>query len=356
MDLVLSAADRWVLDDVWAWAHPLRVPLDADVPRSASAATAKLLGPTAHAVANAARKAWPSASAAAYDAASSVASSDQWTTVSAWPRDDIRRQAISLAVMTQIGVYLLYFGIAGFSYYFLFDHRMMRHPRFLKGQVRREISMSMSGFPWLNMMTLPWFVAECRGYSQMYASMAAGPFGDSWLGYAYAAVSAVLFLVWTDFAIYWVHRWLHWPSVYKHLHKPHHKWVIPTPFASHAFHPIDGYLQSLPYHIYVFVMPVHRKLYLGLFLFVNLWSIAIHDSELVPVSDRMDKIINGPSHHTLHHMHFTVNYGQYFCFNDRMGGSFRRPVKTDDPLLDVLKRDGIKPTPAADDAAKPKAE
>ena len=46
-------------------------------------------------------------------------------------------------------------------------------------------------------------------------------------------------------------------------------------------------------------MPVHRKLYLGLFLFVNLWSIAIHDSELVPVSDRMDKIINGPSHHTL---------------------------------------------------------
>ena len=71
-------------------------------------------------------------------------------------------------------------------------------------------------------------------------------------------------------------------------------------------------------------MPVHRKLYLGLFLFVNLWSIAIHDSELVPVSDRMDKIINGPSHHTLRalrisagsadapdHMHFTCASGPW---------------------------------------------
>ena len=96
MDLVLHAFDEACLDSIWAWAHPLRVPLDADVPRSASAATAKLLGPTAHAVANAARKAWPSASAAAYDAAASVASADQWTTVSAWPRDDIRRQAISV--------------------------------------------------------------------------------------------------------------------------------------------------------------------------------------------------------------------------------------------------------------------
>ena len=30
-----------------------------------------------------------------------------------------RRLTLQLAVMTQIGVYLLYFGIAGFSYYFL---------------------------------------------------------------------------------------------------------------------------------------------------------------------------------------------------------------------------------------------
>lgn len=27
----------------------------------------------------------------------------------------------------------------------------------------------------------------------------------------------------------------------------HHAWLVPTPFAALAFHPLDGYAQSLPY-------------------------------------------------------------------------------------------------------------
>jgi sterol desaturase/sphingolipid hydroxylase (fatty acid hydroxylase superfamily) len=51
--------------------------------------------------------------------------------------------------------------------------------------------------------------------------------------------------------------------------------VVPTPFASHAFHPLDGYLQSVPYHLFIFLFPLHRWLYLGLFVFVNFWSILV---------------------------------------------------------------------------------
>jgi sterol desaturase/sphingolipid hydroxylase (fatty acid hydroxylase superfamily) len=51
--------------------------------------------------------------------------------------------------------------------------------------------------------------------------------------------------------------------------------AVPTPFASHAFHPLDGYLQSVPYHLFIFVFPLHRWLYLGLFVFVNFWSILV---------------------------------------------------------------------------------
>lgn len=100
------------------------------------------------------------------------------------------------------------------------------------------------------------------------------------------------FLVFTDYGIYWVHRTLHHPSIYKYVHKPHHKWLsmscfslqypsliipstVPTPFASHAFHPLDGYLQSVPYHLFIFIFPLHRWLYLGLFVFVNFWSILV---------------------------------------------------------------------------------
>lgn len=102
-------------------------------------------------------------------------------------------------------------------------------------------------------------------------------------------------MVFTDYCIYWVHRWEHHPICYKWLHKPHHKWLstsyfcymnlinrladplisnsVPSPFASHAFHPLDGYAQSLPYHIFPFIFPLHQKLFLVLFSFVNFWAI-----------------------------------------------------------------------------------
>jgi hypothetical protein len=34
--------------------------------------------------------------------------------------------------------------------------------------------------------------------------------------------------------------------LYGTIHKPHHLWKLPTPFASHAFHPCDGVAQSMP--------------------------------------------------------------------------------------------------------------
>jgi lathosterol oxidase len=79
-----------------------------------------------------------------------------------------------------------------------------------------------------------------------------------------------------------------------------------------------------------------------------------------------EKYINGPSHHTLHHLYFTVNCtsstliplrnpcfvsarferfadllfleldGQYFTFADKYNGSFRAPATGEDPLIAVL--------------------
>ena len=38
-----------------------------------------------------------------------------------------------------------------------------------------------------------------------------------------------------------------------------------------------GFLQSVPYHVYPFLFPLHKGLYLGLFTFVNIWTVSIHD-------------------------------------------------------------------------------
>lgn len=176
-------------------------------------------------------------------------------------------------------------------------------------------------------LMLPLFQVEVMGYSKLYND-------PNKYGWWYIPFSAIWFLVFTDFCIYWIHRWLHIPWIYKRLHKPHHKWIVPTPFASHAFHPVDGFAQAIPYHLFIFIFPLQRHVYLGLFLAVNCWSIFIHDSDMI-TGHPLENIINGPAHHTLHHLYFTVNYGQYFTWADRAGGSYRHPAKELDPLLEV---------------------
>ncbi|GAA5948857.1 hypothetical protein JCM3765_003930 [Sporobolomyces pararoseus] len=252
-------------------------------------------------------------------------------------RDSIVRQSISLYAITYVGIFLLYFSVATLSYYLIFDHRMKLHPRYLKDQVRKEINFSLEAFPVLDLLTLPWFVGDVRGWSMLYDKVEDGPFGKQGgvLPWIYMAGSAAFFLWFTDFAIYWVHRCLHMPFLYKRLHKPHHKWIIPTPFASHAFHPVDGYFQSVPYHMACYMFPIHKYMFIGLFSFVNFWSIFIHDSDML-CGHPLEHYINGPAHHTLHHMHFTCNYGQYFTWADKYFASFRVPAKGDDPLIAVL--------------------
>lgn len=109
------------------------------------------------------------------------------------------------------------------------------------------------------------------------------------------------------------------------FHKPHHLWKIATPFASHAFHPVDGFMQSLPYHVYPFLFPLHKVTYLGLYIFVNVWTISIHDGDY-RVPRLLQHVINGSAHHTDHHLYFDYNYGQYFTLWDKIGGSYKSPT------------------------------
>lgn len=316
MDLILHYADEYVLDRVWGHLVPapdaaLNV-LATQVANNGSTLLPPSPAPT-----------WGPLTAKVAPAAAQL--------VSAWPRDYVPRQLISITVLTLIGIHLLYFVTAYASYRWIFNHEMMKHPRFLKNQVKLEIICSLKAFPAMTLLTLPWFQAEVMGKSLMYDDVE--EYGWTWL-----IASVFVFLFLTDLGVYFVHRGLHHPLVYKTIHKPHHKWLIPTPFASHAFHPVDGYLQSVPYHAIIFVLPFHRWLYLGLFVFVNFWSIFIHDSDMI-TGHPLEKIINGPAHHTLHHLYFTVNYGQYFTWADRVGGSYRQPESRDDPLLAVQKQE-----------------
>ncbi len=148
MDFILETADNYVLDGLWARVLPL---------------TANATEPATY-----------------WDMASNTT-----TTLSAWPRSYVPRQLISITALTLLGSYMLYFTFAWLSYTFIFNHDMMRHPRFLKNQVRQEIMCSVSAMPGMMALTLPWFEAEVLGYSRLYNGL------DTY-GYFYLVASVPL--------------------------------------------------------------------------------------------------------------------------------------------------------------------
>ncbi|GJC90532.1 putative delta(7)-sterol 5(6)-desaturase [Colletotrichum liriopes] len=217
--------------------------------------------------------------------------------------------------MPRIFGILNYFVFATLSYIFIFDKKTFSHPKFLKNQIRLEMKQANKAMPVMAVCTALTFVAEVRGFCRLYDATEDGP--GRWYDWA----QFPLFILFTDLCIYWIHRWLHLPLVYKHLHKPHHKWIMPSPYASHAFHPLDGFAQSVPYHVYPMLFPLNKLAYVALFIFINFWTILIHDGEYITDNP----VINGSACHTAHHLYFNYNYGQFTTLWDRLGGSYRKP-------------------------------
>jgi len=232
-----------------------------------------------------------------------------------WDRDYWLRQYLTICIIWWTGGTLSYLLVSGISYYTLFDRAVRNDKRFLKNQELKEMKLSLISIPIMAIPSSFIFLAEVKGYSQLYEGV------EGLMGWAYLAFSIAAYLLFTDTAIYWIHRWLHHPILYARVHKPHHRWVVSTPFASYAFHPLDGFSQSMPYHIFAFLVPLNKFAYLGLFLFVCMWTVSIHDGQ----GFYMGTILNGSDHHTIHHSDFNYNYGQYFTFWDRYCGTHRTP-------------------------------
>ncbi|KAF2750302.1 hypothetical protein M011DRAFT_396746 [Sporormia fimetaria CBS 119925] len=302
MDIVLEGFDTFLFDPLYAYLLPAK---SASFAANATYSSLRE-APTPY-----------SASKWEYQPASQYINltPSKYAYMSSLPRDDWRRQFLTLFLITWIFGLVIYYVCASLSYIFVFDKSTFNHPKYLKNQIRLEIAQTNRALPVMALCTAPLFLLEVRGYAKLYERPEDAPF------WWYNVLQFPIFIVFTDFFIYWIHRYLHHPLIYKHLHKPHHKWIMPTPYASHAFHPLDGYAQSIPYHVFPFILPLHKFAYIILFVFINIWTVLIHDGEYYADNP----IINGAACHTMHHLYFNFNYGQFTTLWDRMGGSYRKP-------------------------------
>lgn len=66
---------------------------------------------------------------------------------------------------------------------------------------------------------------------------------------------------------------------------------------------------------------MQAHLFLVLFVGVQVWTFIIHDNLFLT----KNSVINGAAHHAIHHLEFNYNYGQYFCFWDRVFNTHRFP-------------------------------
>jgi len=231
----------------------------------------------------------------------------------------------------QAAIFYGFLSVGGYFFYLFTASLSFLHSFILRGdtffpktvsrkelwsQVLHEIWIAAAALPFMAIFMLPGPLFSYRGYSKMYKNI------DEY-GVPYAIFSGVFFLLFTDCVIYWFHRGLHHPAIYKYIHKAHHTYKFTTPFSSHAFHPLDGFTQGVPYYIFAYLVPIHDVLFFVLFACVNMWTVNIHDQV-----DLGNKVVLSTGHHTIHHEKFNFNYGQYTTTWDRIGGTYKPAEQT----------------------------
>jgi len=230
------------------------------------------------------------------------------------PKYTILRQLLVTWTFLYISSMIIYFSFCSLTYWYYFtpvaNNKAMW--KYDGQQLREEIWTSVWSGCIMAGMTAPIEVAVVYGYGRVYANV-------SDYGIAYLVASVFLFFAFTDSTIYWIHRGLHHPRLYW-IHKLHHRYKNTTPYSAFSFHPLDGWLQGSPYHMFVFVFPMHKLLYFAVLFMVGLWTMNIHDRWTFDWWG-----VNGAAHHTIHHTKFLYNYGQYTIFWDWVFGTWKDP-------------------------------
>lgn len=224
-----------------------------------------------------------------------------------------------------VAAMIVYYGTAGTFHYFCYVHPMSKktfedqnRPRPSWDIIKKQIKLSqMSMIIYTMLPVLDEALIE-SGYTKVYHTV------EEIGGWRAHIATMCFYFLCVEIGVYWMHRTLHTNKfLYKHIHLMHHDYNKPetlTPWASIAFHPLDGMLQASPYVYLLPFIPCHYLTHLVMVFFTAVWATYIHDA----MDWNIDPIM-GSKYHTVHHTHYIYNYGQIFTLCDWFWGTLRVP-------------------------------
>lgn len=185
-------------------------------------------------------------------------------------------------------------------------------------QTRREVVMSVWSSLVFGASTLAMWWLYDAGYLRVYLEWDA-------YGWWYLPVSLAAAMLVHETYYYWLHRWMHRPSVYPYLHRGHHDSIVTSGWTSFAFDPAEAVLQAGVIPVILVFLPMHAAVLVGWLTLMTVSAIVNHlQVELYPLPLERTwwgRNVIGATHHAKHHTKFTKNYGLYFTFWDRWMGT-----------------------------------
>lgn len=145
-----------------------------------------------------------------------------------------------------------------------------------------------------------------------------------------------------EFHFFCVHRLLHWPPLYRRVHKLHHLNTNPGPWSGMAMHPVEHLIYFSGFLIY-WIVPSHPIHALNLGLMAGLAPAQGHTGfDRLVLGDKA--CIKLPYYaHYLHHRLFEVNYADGNIPLDKWFGSFHDGSPEADEALKLRRMKRSKP-------------
>ncbi len=227
-------------------------------------------------------------------------------------------EAIVYATLFFILRFALIAGLLYTAFYWLWKTRFIKYkiqkrwPQ--QAQVRKEIGYSLLTFAIFGSAVWLFMIWNRAGITLRYTEI------DTY-GRLYFGLSICLMVIAHDTYFYWTHRLMHHRWVFPYVHRVHHGFHNPTPWAAFALHPLETILSLGIIPIIIFCIPYHPLALISFITFMTLYSAFIHLGFRVRGLS-WASVQNTTEDHDYHHRKGHGNYGLYFTVWDKLMGTY----------------------------------